>query len=123
MTESRLAVVTGTSRGLGLAIANRLIADGFRVVGVSRSRPSDSDLQDQAGLYAHVDFDASDVDGISDLARDIQKAHGAHFALVNNAAVGTDGILPTMHNSDIAAVLALNLTSPIVFCKYFSRPM
>lgn len=115
-----LVVVSGTSSGLGAATARRLTADGFRVVGIAR-REVDPD-QIGAG-YAHVRADLSDLDAIPALARQIIAEHGKPYGLVNNAAVGTDGLLPTMHNSEIRSVLDLDLLSPILLTKYLSRPM
>lgn len=120
---SDIVIVTGTSRGLGRAIADRLVADGYSVVGVSR-HPVDGICTDAGtGSYAHVEFDLGQIDGIGELVGDIVKRHGKPYALVNNAAIGTDGLLPTMHNSDIEKLVGVNVTSPIVLTKYAVRHM
>ena len=46
-------------------------------------------------------FDLSDVDAIPDLIRELKAEHGPFYGLVNNAALGTEGLLSNMHNSDI----------------------
>lgn len=114
-----LVIVTGTSSGLGASIATNLLGAGYRVVGISR-RPVD--LGNAPG-YQHISFDLADIDGIAELVASIVKAHGKPYALVNNAALGTDGILPTMHNRDIEALIAVNVTAPIVLTKYVVRHM
>jgi 3-oxoacyl-[acyl-carrier protein] reductase len=48
---------------------------------------------------------------------------GAIYGLVNNAGIGTEGLLATMHNSEIEALVRLNVTSPIVLTKYVVRQM
>lgn len=115
------AVVTGTSSGLGRAIARRLEHDGYRVVGLAR-RPVDP-----AGIgpkYVHVRADLSDLDGLPALARRIVKEHGPPYALVNNAARGTDGrLLPMMPDQAVDATVRLDLVSPLLFTKYLVRPM
>src|SRR6202522_3278949 len=48
---------------------------------------------------------------------------GALYGLVNNAGIGTEGLLATMHNSQIEALVRLNVLSPIVLTKYVVRQM
>ncbi|MGE0878847.1 MAG: SDR family NAD(P)-dependent oxidoreductase [Acidimicrobiia bacterium] len=112
-----IVVVTGTSSGLGAAIAEKLLAEGYRVVGVARREVSFS------SGYEHVRADLSDLDAIPALAREIITSFGKPYGLINNAASGIDGLLPTMHNSEINAVIGLDLTSPILLSKYLCRPM
>jgi 3-oxoacyl-[acyl-carrier protein] reductase len=54
---SDLIVVTGTSGGLGRAIAARALADGYRVVGIARRPVTSIDLDAADGGYAHIEFD------------------------------------------------------------------
>ena len=53
----------------------------------------------------------------------LRQAHGPLFGLVNNAAVGFDGVLATMHNARIEEMVRINTTSPIVLTKYVARSM
>jgi 3-oxoacyl-[acyl-carrier protein] reductase len=115
-----LVVVSGTSSGLGRATAHRLVDEGYRVLGLARR-----DV-DPAGLgpgYTHVRVDLAELDGIPALARHVLAEHGTPYALVNNAATGTDGLLATMHNSQIRGSVELNLLSPMLLTKYLSRAM
>lgn len=115
-----LVVVTGTSSGLGLATARRLLQDGYQVVGISRRDVS----PEVAGAgYAHICADLSDLDALPSLARRVISEHGSPYGLVNNAAIGADGLLPTMHNSEIRSVVELDLLSPVLLTKYLCRPM
>lgn len=121
--SQKIVVITGTSSGLGRATAQRLIGNGYRVVGVARRSVTPADLDVDAANYDHIEFDLKDVAHIPDLSSTIIKQHGKPYALINNAAIGTDGMLPTMHNSDIEGILDLNVLAPIILTKYLIRPM
>jgi 3-oxoacyl-[acyl-carrier protein] reductase len=123
MSPSDLVIVTGTSGGLGRAIAARLVTDGFKVVGIARRAVSAEDIGTDTDNYSHVEYDLGNIDGINDLVRGIVAEHGKPFGLVNNAALGTDGLLPTMHNSDIEALVRVNVTAPLVLTKLVVRQM
>lgn len=118
-------IVTGVSRGLGLAIAERLNREGaYRVIGLSRSL-SDAyqTLMDRTDRVHFIPFDVGDTDSIAGTVSQITKTHGRIWGLVNNAGIGTDGVLATMHKTDIDEILRVNLTGPITFAKYVSRTM
>ena len=120
-------LITGVSRGLGLATAERLLADaeGYRVVGVSRTlSPEYQAMMDGSGGRAHfTPFDVGDLAAIPDLVGGLVADHGTFWGLVNNAGMGMDGILATMHRTDIEKVLAVNLTAPLLLIKHLSRGM
>lgn len=122
----KTVIVTGVSKGLGLAIARRLAElPEYQLVGLSRTVGADY----QALIDAHPDrvqhryFDAAEIDAIPELMRDIVRDHGRIYGLVNNAGMGLSGVLATMHASDIEKVLKVNLEAPITLCKYASRSM
>lgn len=121
----RNVIVTGGSRGLGLAISRRLVADGFRVIAVAR-KPSDAleeEIARASGALAFAALDLSDVDAIPDFVLRLKKEFGAPYGLVNNAGLGTEGLLATMHNSQIEMLTRVNVTAPIVLTKYVVRNM
>jgi 3-oxoacyl-[acyl-carrier protein] reductase len=68
-------------------------------------------------------FDLSEVDAIPSFVKGLRDEFGAIYGLVNNAGIGTEGLLATMHNSEIEALVRLNVTSPIVLTKYVVRHM
>ncbi len=128
-TAPRTAIVTGGSRGIGLGIATELAGLGFQVVCIAR-KPSEAfeaaaaQVRD-AGIGA-LHFRAADlgeIDALGTLVRDIRKAHGPIHGLVNNAALGTEGLLATMQNPHIEALVRLNVLSPIMLTKFVSRTM
>lgn len=123
--DLKTALVTGVSRGLGLAIAERLIEEGhYRVIGLSRTEsPAYAALCERSENAIFVPFDVSQIDAIPQQINKIGKEFGPFWGLVNNAGIGTDGVLATMHQTDIDKVLRTNLTAPIVLAKYVSRKM
>jgi 3-oxoacyl-[acyl-carrier protein] reductase len=120
-------LVTGASRGIGLAIATRLAREGFCVTGVAR-KPSDAFAQaaaevSGAGALHFEPFDLTDVAAIPAFVREIKERRGSIFGLVNNAGVGASGLLANASNADIEALLRLNTLAPIVLTKYVARGM
>ena len=119
-------MITGAARGLGLAIAARLARDGYKVVGVGRKLSEEyQSLIDQSsdGQVSFERYDFSELAGIPSLLNSITKNVGPLFGLVNNAAIGLDGVLATMHASDISRVLRVNLEAPILLAKFACRSM
>lgn len=122
----KTVLLSGATRGLGLAIARRLTAEGYRVVGFGRTETDGlTDLvRDASPGEAHfVRFDLDDIDGIPQLVHDVTGRFGPLYGLVNNAAVGGEGLLATMHATDIDRVLRVNLTATIHLTKYACRSM
>ena len=122
-------LVTGGSRGIGLAISRKLAAAGYNVIAVAR-RESDELTGAIGGVVAHGTgglhfraFDLSDVDAIPSFVKGLRDEFGALYGLVNNAGIGTEGLLATMHNSEIEALLRLNVLSPVILTKYVVRQM
>jgi 3-oxoacyl-[acyl-carrier protein] reductase len=122
----RNVLVSGGTRGVGLAVARKLVKDGFSVFAIGRKEGealNGAIAGLPAGQLHFVPFDLSNVDAIPDLIRELKAEHGAFYGLVNNAALGTDGLLSNMHNSDIERLVKLNTVSPIVLTKYVMRAM
>jgi 3-oxoacyl-[acyl-carrier protein] reductase len=80
-------------------------------------------IEEAGGRVAFVPFDLTNLDAIPDLARELKARFGPIWGLVNNAGLGTDGLLSNMHLSQIEALIALNVTAPIVLTKYIVRGM
>ena len=70
-----------------------------------------------------MSFDLGEIDKIPELVRTLRKEFGPLFGLVNNAALGFDGALSLMHNSQIEEMVRVNTLSPIVLSKYVVRSM
>ena len=113
----RNVIVTGGSRGLGLGIAQRLADDGFRVIAVARResegsrrpRGATADAIAASSLRPRRHRRASRCS-----CSDLRQRIGPLYGFVNNAGIGTEGLLATMPDGDIEALIRLNTLSP--FC-------
>jgi 3-oxoacyl-[acyl-carrier protein] reductase len=126
---ARTVLVTGASRGLGLGIARQLVGSGYRVIALARQQTKSvtdaiaATKRARQGALHFVAFDLGKIDAIPELVKDLRKDFGPLFGLVNNAAVGHDGALAMMHNSQIEELIRINTLSPIVLTKYVVRAM
>jgi 3-oxoacyl-[acyl-carrier protein] reductase len=112
-------IVTGASRGLGLAIAQKLKGAGYRVIAVARKESAEL-------AEAKLDFrafDLAETRKIGPFVRALAKEFGPIYGLVNNAAIGTSGILAAMRDDAIEHLVRVNTLSPLVFTKYAVRAM
>lgn len=127
MSDTRIAIVTGASRGIGKAIALRLARDGRHVALVSRSAGPLGEVKhaiESAGGKASV-F-AADVADNKSFAETIEKVAsdlGRIDILVNNAGITKDGLILRMSDEDWNAVLQTNLTSCFVAIRAAARHM
>lgn len=125
----RNVVVTGGSRGLGLAIAQKLAEADYRVIAIARqpsealSAAMEQWKRDGRELLRFWPFDLADTHKIPGLVKALRKEFGAFYGLVNNAGLGTSGILATMHDEQIARLVHVNTVSPLLLTKYVVRSM
>src|SRR5579863_2684755 len=122
-------IVTRGSRGLGLAMCGALAASGYRVIALARNGTDGLAAAGRAaadGGRGAIEFrscDLSDVGGIAPLVRALRADFGPIYGLVNNAGLGTSGILSSMRDQDIQRLIQLNTVSPILLSKYVVRSM
>jgi 3-oxoacyl-[acyl-carrier protein] reductase len=122
----RNALVTGGSRGIGLAIARKLAASGFNVIAVARRESDELRAAITEAKQGNLHFrgcDLSAIDAIPAFVKQLRSEFGPVYGLVNNAGIGTEGLLATMHNSEIEALVRLNVLSPVILTKYIVRHM
>ena len=125
----RNVIVTGASRGLGLAIVTALAAAGFRVLAVARSESEDLRVLTAAavkpghGEVRFHPFDLLETHKIADLVARLRTEAGPLYGLVNNAGVGTAGVLAMMRDDQLETLIRLNTLSPIVLTKHVVRAM
>jgi 3-oxoacyl-[acyl-carrier protein] reductase len=122
-------IVTGGSRGLGLAMARVLAAAGYRVIAVARKTTDElsaaARVASDSGRGA-IEFrgcDLSDLGQIGSLVKAARADFGPLYGLVNNAGLGTSGLLSGMRDAEIQRLIQLNTVSPIVLSKYVVRSM
>jgi 3-oxoacyl-[acyl-carrier protein] reductase len=106
-----------------------LAAAGYRVVALARNGTDGLTAASRAaadGGRGAIEFracDLSDVGGIAPLVRALRADFGPIYGLVNNAGLGTSGILSNMLDHDIQRLIQLNTISPIMLTKYVVRSM
>lgn len=124
----RNVLVTGGSRGIGLAIARRLAGAGYDVIAVARRESEElrAAIAEFSVASSGIRFRACDlsaIDAIPAFVKSLRDEFGPLFGLVNNAGIGTEGLLATMHNSEIEALVRLNVLAPMILTKYVVRHM
>lgn len=122
----RNVIVTGGSRGIGLAICRRLSAAGFRVIAVARSETAEfkTAVAEAAADSIHfASFNLSDLAGMPEFVKSLRERHGALYGLVNNAGIGTSGLLAAMPLAAIERLLHLNTLAPIALTRQVIRSM
>jgi 3-oxoacyl-[acyl-carrier protein] reductase len=119
-------IVTGGSRGLGLGIARKLASAGYRVIAIARKQSEQLTSTMREVEKSALVFRACDLEKLSqipDLIKELRKEFGAIYGLVNNAGLGSSGILATMHDAKIKRLVLLNTVSPLIVTKYVVRTM
>lgn len=112
---TRSILVTGSSRGIGRAIAERLAASGFQVVVHCRGNVAAAEevcaaISAGGGLQPRVlQFDIADRAACAAVIAADMDAHGAYYGIVCNAGVARDGAFPALTDEDWDAVLRTNL--------------
>jgi 3-oxoacyl-[acyl-carrier protein] reductase len=124
----RNVIVTGGSRGLGLAMTCALSLAGYRVIAVARSLSAELTAARQAAPASSgaIEFracDLSDLNQIAAFVRTLRSDFGPIYGLINNAGLGTSGILANMRESDIQRLIQLNTVAPILLTKYALKSM
>ena len=113
-TTGRTVLVTGASRGIGRAIAERLGADGYGVVVHFRSGAVEAEavaesIRAAGGSARTLGFDVSDRAGTAEALNADVEAHGAYYGVVCNAGIARDNAFPAMSGEDWDAVIHANL--------------
>ena len=113
---SKVAIVTGGTRGIGLAISQGLIADGYKVAAAYRSDEEAAQKFRDLGGYA-IQLDVSNFDSCQNGVKEIESELGPVDVLVNNAGITRDGVLHKMEEDAWHAVIETNLTSCFSMCR------
>ena len=125
----RNVVVTGGSRGLGLGMARKLAASGFNVIALARNGGAalDAAMEEAAaagcGALRFRPCDLADIAALPGFVKSLRGEFGRLYGLVNNAGLGTAGLLTGMKDEAIESLIRLNVLSPIVLTKHVVRSM
>ena len=122
--SGRTALVTGSTRGIGRAIAESLAGAGARVAVVGRDAARASEVASSIGKDAQgFACDVGDVASVVALVEDVERAFGQVDVLVNNAGLTRDNILFRLKDDDWDAVLDANLRGAFVAIRAAARGM
>ncbi|SHE23593.1 3-oxoacyl-ACP reductase FabG [methanotrophic endosymbiont of Bathymodiolus puteoserpentis (Logatchev)] len=120
----KIALVTGASRGIGRAIAEKLITDGFFVIGTATSEGgADAISAYLADNGTGMKLNVADADSIAEVMKVITGKYGTPAVLVNNAGITRDNLLMRMKEDEWNDIINTNLTSVFRMSKAVLRGM
>lgn len=124
MSDQRTALVTGASRGIGAAIAAKLAADGFFVVGTATSDAGAESVARRLGDQGTgLKLDISDADSVAEVISRVAEIASAPLVLVNNAGITKDNLLMRMSEVEWSDVIDTNLSGAFRVTKPVLRGM
>ncbi len=112
------ALVTGASRGIGQAIAQKLMEEGFFVIGTATTQSGADAISETLGDNGQgAILNVSDSASVTDLFKSLKAQNILPYTVINNAGITRDGLLMRMSEDDWEAVVNTNLTSAYRVCK------
>jgi 3-oxoacyl-[acyl-carrier protein] reductase len=123
--ENKKALVTGASRGIGKAVADRFIAEGAEVWGLGTREPAGlAERIAQSGGRLHwISADLGNTGALEGIIETLLREAGGFDILVNNAGITRDNLSFRMSLEDWQAVLDVNLTAAFLIARILGRDM
>ena len=117
--QKEIAIVTGAGKGIGRAIAERLVADGFYVLLVDQDRVAGEKAVEEIGNKdaAFFQADISNEAQVKALFSEADKLYGRIDVLVNNAGIIRDNMIWNMEAVDFDLVIQVNLKGSWLMCR------
>ncbi len=125
-TTTRIALVTGASRGIGRAIALELAQRGLTVIGTATTELGAQAISEALAAFPGCSgacLDVNDATAVDQTVDAVLKAHGALHVLVNNAGITRDNLSMRMRDADWDAVIDTNLNAVFRLSRAVIRPM
>jgi 3-oxoacyl-[acyl-carrier protein] reductase len=126
LLEGRIAVVTGASRGIGVAIAKAFAAEGAKLLLCARSEGVDTlagELVAEGHSVRAMRGDITDAAFSRDLIASIRKEHGQLDVLVNNAGILRQGLIGMTSTDQMRELLEVNVVALMALTQYATRIM
>jgi 3-oxoacyl-[acyl-carrier protein] reductase len=118
MAEKKVALITGTRKGIGRALVEHYSGSGYHVIGCSRS-PFDGELPN----YWHYCLDVSDEPAVKRMFSEIRKQQGRLDVLINNAGVASMNHSLLTPIAAVNKIMETNFTGTFLFCREAARLM
>ncbi len=116
----KTAILTGASKGIGLAIAKRLISMDYKVYGIARSFKNTEFTHEN---FIRIDCDVLNTNELQRIIKQIESEETEINLLVNNAGVGFFAPHEQLKIDDIQTMIRTNLEAPLVLCKLLLRAL
>ena len=111
-------VITGTRKGIGQALAQHYVSEGWRVAGCSRGEASIKHVN-----YRHFELDVSDENAVVEMARTLHSDYGQVEALLNNAGIASSNHALLTPASTVNRILQTNVLGTFLFCREMAKLM
>ena len=115
-SDSKVALITGGNRGIGLAIAEKFQSDGFQVVVTHRSGSAPTGIDG-------VTMDVTDTESVNAAVASVEAKYGKIDVLVANAGITKDGLVMRMSDADFDSVIDTNLNGAFRVARACTRGM